>query len=274
MSSAPSRSRNGQSLADFSRIESAGDACIRFDRMFGSRSKKLKNDELVQEHMQHLRESHLFKEYDFGSDPAQTQTVVCEHTAQLKGCRVWIDKDDERDLMFISETDAAAQEFEKRGFTEYTKHSISDVCMVPKKAARSSGLPIIDVLDRPAPSETKIPETLPSPRVGMTLAAFVVEQFEDRVIDIENDEVFSPIRLWTTEARKVAQKGKGGKLPSAFLSRLNCYYAVKKLYDGVDPKTITDNQRDLIRKARSNATDKEGKKDFWFDTCVEIYNNM
>jgi hypothetical protein len=119
----------------------------------------------------------------------------------------------------------------------------------------------------------KIPETLPSPRAGMMLAAFVVEQFENRVIDIENDEVYSPICLWTMEARK-AHKEKGGKVPSAFLSRLTCYFAVKKLYNGVNPENITDNQRKLINQARSNTTDKEGKNDFWFETCVEIHKYM
>lgn len=206
---------------------------------------------------------------------AQAQTVVCEHTAQFKGCRVWIDHDDERKVAFISETEAVAREFEKQGFTEYQKHSISDPTMVPRKARlASSTLPIIvNVMDRPAPAETKIPEILPSPRVGMTLAAFVVEQFEDRVIDIENDEVFSPIRLWTLEARKVHRE-KGGNMPSAFLSRLTCYFAVKKLYNAVSPDNITDNQRVLISKARSLATNKEGKNDFWFDACVDIYKYM
>jgi hypothetical protein len=302
MLSGPSRSQNGKSLVDFRPIDGAGDACICFERIFESSGTKLNkdntltqnnrentqderrntqddvqnllnNDKLTQEYMQNLREFRLFKEYDFGSHAAQAQTVVCEHTSQLKGCRVWIDKDDERNLVFISETNVAAQEFEKQGFTEYKKHSISDVSMVPKKARTASSLPIVSVMDRPAPAETKIPEMLPSPRVGMTLAAFVVEQFEDRVIDIENDEVFSPIRLWTMEARKVHRE-KGGNVPSAFLSRLTCYFAVKKLHNGVVPEDIMENQRKLISKARSFATDKEGKNDFWFDTCVEIYKYM
>jgi hypothetical protein len=292
----PSRSQSGKSLADFRPIQGAGDACILFERMFGSRSCKLmqdntqnlqdemqntqgnaknllNNDELTQEYMQNLRELRLFKEYDFGSHAAEAQTVVCEHTSQLKGCRIWIDEDDERSLVFISETDAVAQEFEKQGFTEYRKHSISDVSMVPKKVRRASSLPIVNIMDRPAPAATKLPEILPSPRAGMTLAAFVVEQFEDRVIDIENDEVFSPIRLWTMEARKVHRE-KGGNVPSAFLSRLTCYFAVKKLYNGVRPEDIMENQRKLISMACSNVTDKEGKNDFWFDTCVEIYKYM
>jgi hypothetical protein len=57
----------------------------------------------------------LFKEYNFGSHAAQAQTVVCEQTLQLKGCRVWIDKDYNRNVMFISETNAAEQEFKSKG---------------------------------------------------------------------------------------------------------------------------------------------------------------
>jgi hypothetical protein len=88
----------------------------------------------------------------------------------------------------------------------------------------------------------------------MMLVAFVVEQFENRVIDFENNAVVLPICFRTMEARKV-QKENGGKVPSAILSCLTCYCDVKKLYNGVDPDNIMDNQRKVINTAWSNTTD-------------------
>lgn len=263
----PSR-QNGQSLAGFDIIEDVEDACDRFQRIFGS-SKRVNKDELVQQCMQKLRDERIFRAYDFGDRELQAPTVVCENTSQLKDCRVWIDEDYERKLVVISETEATAQEFERRGYVEYLKHSVTDISMVPKKARRSGNTPGLNVMARPAPLETKIPEILPPPRPGMTVAATVVEQFEDRIVDIENDEVFSPICLWTKEARKKR------KVPSSFYNRLNCYYAVKKLLVRENPNSITKNQKELINMARRAAEgqNKGNSTDYWYDTCVTLFNN-
>lgn len=270
MSGTPMRpsQQNGQSSAGFDIIKDVEDACDRFQLIFGSQDR-VNKDELVQQSLQKLRDVRIFRAYDFGDRELQAPTVVCAHTSQLKDCRAWIDEDDERKLVFISETEATAQEFERRGYVEYLKHSITDVSMVPQKARRSGNTPGLNVMVRPAPSETKIPEILPPPRPGMTLAATVVEQFEDRIIDIENDEVFSPICLWTKEARKKK------KVPSSFYNRLNCYYAVKKLLSGENPNDITKSQKELINMARQAAVgqNKGDSTDYWYETCLQLFNN-
>jgi hypothetical protein len=72
---------------DFRPIDGAGDACICFERIFGSSGTELNKDNTLtqnnRENMQDERRN---------------------------------DKDDERNLVFISETNVAAQEFKKQGF--------------------------------------------------------------------------------------------------------------------------------------------------------------
>jgi hypothetical protein len=223
-------------------------------------------DAVMETVKQNMDGAGLHRPYDFGGAEATNPTVVCEHTSQFTKCRLWIDEDSDEKVVFISETEAAAYEYKRRGFTEYEKSAISNVNMIPEKV-RKPGMEL-SVFARPIPIDTVVADRIPPPRKDMTFAATVVEQFEDKIVDVKANEVYSPLRLWTKDARK------GQKIPSSFHNRLNCYYAIKKFYANEDPSELTVSAKDLIRKARQDTSDtREPNADFWFDACIELYSN-
>lgn len=226
-------------------------------------------DVVMEAARQSLQDAHLHRDYDFGDAKDTQQTVICEHTSQFTGCRFWIDEDNSEKMVFISETDAAAYEYQKRGFTEYGKNAISNISLIPQKTRRTGSE--VNVRDRPPPIDLKIPAKLPKLSADTTkIAAQVVEEFETKVVDADADEVYSPLRLWTQEARR------GITVPSTFCTRLNQYYAIKVIHKDVDPKDLNVTATNLKKEAReamANAPARQDKSDFWYVTCVDVYNN-
>lgn len=203
-----------------------------FRRNF-SKHKTFNESFFLEESLQKLKRSGLHRVFDFGDADTNAGTVVCEHTSQFANCRFWIDEDSPEKRVFLTHTEEMAAEFARRGYTEYAKNSVSDASMVPEKAKRSSETIRIDILTRPPPETVVIPDSIPGVRDGMNLAETVVEQFEERIVNVQADEVYSPMRFWTKERRKKR------KISTVFGNRLNCYYAIKKLLSGQDPKAIT-----------------------------------
>lgn len=218
---------------------------------------------------QNLSDARLHREYDFGAKKDTQQTVICEHTSQFTGCRFWIDEDSSEKVVFISETDAAAFEYQRRGFSEYNKTAISDISLIPQKTRRY-GIEI-NIWDRPPPTEVTIPRKLPKLPIDRgELALAIIKEFEMKVVDVDTREVYSPLRLWTKEARRDLNYS----VPSTFGSRLNQYYAIKVIHRGTDPESIGESGKELIKKARERMrNEKDNIDDFWYVTCMEVYNS-
>lgn len=242
-------------------ISDADDFCNLFTGVFGddllTGSDK---DTIVETAKRSLQNARLFREYDFDDAKDTQQTVMCEHTSQFTGCRFWIDEDSDEKVVLISETEASAYEYKWwQGFTEYEKSAISNISLIPQKVRRAGTE--IDIWDRPIPADVKIPEKLPSlPSNSSMVAATVVREFELKVVDVDGNEVYTPLRLWTKEARS------GKTIPSTFCTRLNMYYAIKVLHSNVDPENIDSTAKTLVKEARSATEGFDKPNDFWYNT--------
>lgn len=253
--------------------EDVNGLCDAFERVFGSEVLCSNDKDVAVEGARaKLREKRLEMPYDFGDEKETAPTVICEHTSQFKGCRIFIDEQSDTNRVYIVETDAVAFEFLKRGFKEYLKVSIPDISMIPEKT-RLPGTEI-DIFERPVPNIVELPDKIPTQRRGDSLAKTVVEQFEDKVLDVENDKVYAPIRLWTKETRSGVSKKVSGTL----YNRLLCYYAIKTVHVNATVEELAAmNQKKLVDDAKYHAKGANPQTtmnaDFWFDACVGIYNS-
>lgn len=251
--------------------ESVDELCDIVGRVFGDDFLKADDkDTVVEGFKEKLREKRLERQYDFGDDKETVHQVICEHTSQFKGCHIFVDEESDEKVVYIVETEATANEFRKRGFTERSKVCVPDISMMPEKV-RNPGTEV-DVFERPVPSDVVLPEIIPKPRKGMTLAETVVEQFEERVVDLVNKEVHAPIRLWTKEKRK----GMGRKVQCTLYNRLLCYYAVRTKHVDTDVASIDFNQKQLVADAKNHARSvhrEAENEEFWFTQCIDLYNN-
>jgi hypothetical protein len=124
---------NGEPSA-VSIINDAEGLCDVFKDVFGDGFLEGEDkDVVVETAKQNLLDVRLHRDYDFAETNNTQQTVICEHTSQFMGCCFWIDEDSSEKMVFISETDASAHEYQKRGFTEYSKNAISDISLIPQK---------------------------------------------------------------------------------------------------------------------------------------------
>lgn len=246
-------------------ISDANGLCDVFSDVFGAGLLAATDkDTIVESAKQNLNDAHLHLEYDFPDGSNTQKTAICEHTSQFTGCRLWIDEDSGQKIVFISETDAAAYEYQRRGFVQYEKNAISNISLIPQKVRRAGTE--VNIWDRLPPVDVKIPRklpNLPSDKVAET----IIREFEAKVVDVEADEVYSPIRLWTQEERK------GIVVPHTFCTRLNQYYAIRALHANVDPKDLKVTATKLKLDAREAMKGKKDKDDFWYLTCVELYDN-
>jgi len=106
----------------------------------------------------------------------------------------------------------------------------------------------------------------------MTLAATVVEQFEEKLIDVETNEVYAPIRKGTKDKRKGVPK----KVSATLYNCLLFYYSIKMVHKDENPQELTLSQKRLMNDAKSAITEnpKVSNSDFWFDKCTELFSDM
>ena len=119
-----------------------------------------------------------------------------------------------------------------------------------------------------APARLTLPPTLPPLPKGKPAAAQIVQAFEEFVL--VDGVSFSPLRLWTTEARK--KMGQAMMDQSTNFNRRAHTYLYILSRDGVDPAEMPENESTL--RVRMQAWKKglglEASKKVNFDAAVKV----
>ena len=100
-----------------------------------------------------------------------------------------------------------------------------------------------------APARVRVPPRMPHlGRIGVGCAAKIIKQFEEVVVD--GDEVYSPMRLWTLEHRRV-HNGSGELMSQTTLFGRRCrtYVWVRFISDIADFSACAANESSLRKSA-------------------------
>ena len=120
--------------------------------------------------------------------------------------------------------------------------------------------------DISAPERLTLPPCMPSLPSGKPAAATIVKEYEEYVK--VGDDVYSPMRLWTLQARKVHEKLR--LQTSLFGRRAQLYlYVVSR---GVEPEEMTEKESDLrkLKKAWMEHMPKEEAKQVDFSRAARV----
>ena len=119
-----------------------------------------------------------------------------------------------------------------------------------------------------APARLTLPPTLPPLPKGKPAAAQIVQAFEEFVL--VDGVSFSPLRLWTTEARK--KMGQAMMDQSTNFNRRAHTYLYILSRDGVDPAEMPENESTLRGRMQEwkKGLGLEASKNVNFDAAVKV----
>ena len=203
----------------------------------------------------------------------------CMGTEQLMGCHYFLSHTSDQTLYMVPNK-MLAEEMKTRGYKSLNSlHVCTELSALPgyedeDHIVDSSASQQFDVLRCRPPIKLTIPEQIPIlrtvlPKEGVSKAELVVQMFEEKVIDESNKEVFSPLHLWTIEARKAA----GFKDSDSFNRRLNMYYYVRGVSQKQNLKDIKTAQMEMIKQSRSTRKIRKSEdgSDDLFKDCVGLF---
>jgi hypothetical protein len=183
----------------------------------------------------------------------------------------FVDPESPFDSGFSVHSKAAQQVALNRGFQEIYYSHLSAIEQIPHRSPKASA---IKKSDLPAPINLSMPQgTLPNlfRLEDEPYAVSLVRAFEHKFVDPDRKIPYSPIRLWTSEDRKLAGYKSTG--PTATLSSWSAaYFAVRVVKKNEDPSDIKDSLSSLRKQATKNKPDQMPKGG-WVDLALTVANN-
>jgi hypothetical protein len=181
-----------------------------------------------------------------------------------------VDPENPFDGGFSVHSKAARQVALNRGFREITFSHLSAIEQIPHPRKASA----VQNIDLPAPLNLTLPQgKLPNlfRLAHEPYAVSLVRAFERKFVDPDTKIPYSPCRLWTPEARKLAGHKSTGST-ATLNSWCSAYFAVRVVKKSENPSDMKDSVSSLRKLGTDNKPD-EMPAGGWVALALTVANN-